>query len=254
MAFFLHSMVISIVVYFHLLLDHKLEMIDDWIYYHGWSLLITSKLLSLYIVMKFVNANISFVDNFRKFERGYKILPDKEIIVIVLFVIMFFVWRGGPVKANYTIFYLNEIVMSFVGSIVFFLSDIFLLHRLNHYYRFKPRTALVMYPIYAVFFFYSFKWTYMYGKNPDLLLMFSFLIGTICVQWKLKRFINAVWYIVSISLINAWCGIGPMWGRDFSPSRMQEVFPISFLVVIFLIVAGYLKLTGRHRFKKLLHM
>ena len=50
-----HLILISLVSFFHLLLEHNIRTIGDWIGDRGWGLIILSKMSVFYLAMLFVN-------------------------------------------------------------------------------------------------------------------------------------------------------------------------------------------------------
>ena len=87
-----YLIIVSILAYFHFLLDHSLSVIEDWIFDHGWEIVIASKLLSLFIIVNFLNVQTDERAPLRKYLLDFKRNTPREIFVIIMFLFVLMVF------------------------------------------------------------------------------------------------------------------------------------------------------------------
>jgi len=81
----LHLILISLISFFHLLLNHNIRTIGDWIGDRGWELIIFSKLLIFYISVQFIRLRNKKLNLLQGYLRNSIQWPRKEFIVVIIF-------------------------------------------------------------------------------------------------------------------------------------------------------------------------
>jgi hypothetical protein len=65
-----HLATISLVSFFHFLLDHDMSVIENWLYRNAWEMILLSKALAGFIIIKALQLNNYFVKNLFFILRG----------------------------------------------------------------------------------------------------------------------------------------------------------------------------------------
>ena len=118
-----HLVLISIVSYFHLLLNHSISTIGDWIVDRGWTLIVISKLFVFILVYQFVRLKSDYLVLFKKYFKNAIQWPRQEMYVCLLFLIIGLVSLGSIEWNSSLIFELDRIALSGIGSFLFFAFD-----------------------------------------------------------------------------------------------------------------------------------
>lgn len=74
---------VSIVIFFHFLLDHSLGIIEGWIFYRGWRIIIFSKIVTFYIVTVFLTVNTNI--NLKQLIKDRLKRVSSEVYIILFF-------------------------------------------------------------------------------------------------------------------------------------------------------------------------
>ena len=120
----MHLVLISLISYFHLLLNHNIRTIGDWIGDRGWTLIILSKVLIFYLALQFIRLKSKKLSLIKSYFRNSIQLPKKEILV-ALFFLLIGLMGLGKMGVNHTlIFELDRMLLSIIGTFVFFSIDL----------------------------------------------------------------------------------------------------------------------------------
>ena len=244
-----HLILISLVSFFHLLLKHNIRTIGDWIGDRGWGLIILSKLSVFYLAMLFVNLKTKKIFSLKSYFRNSIQKPRIEVIVTLFFLLIALLGLG-EIKYNSTmIVELNRLVLSIIGSFVFFAVDYVLLVILDVFYPVREESLRLkrMLTLPLLFYFFSAA-TFVYEQTISLKLYAFFILLVYSGEWRRKNWtLPAVFLIAFIVPAFSLLGLDPVWGEIYSPmSASREISTTSiFILVIFAI--GYLQYTQRKK-------
>lgn len=223
------SSLTSIVVFFHFLLEHRFVTIEDWIYRHAWEMIIFTKIVAGYIVFRFMNLKIeqsnSFI-NFIKQDFGWW---PRQVFVSLIFLFLMVIWVGQPRELEVfssTPFYP---VFSYVGSVIFYLVDYFILAFLRYLYpmkRKRERTAILFsFPI--IFYLFSVI-TLPFAENLNVFVWLHLLSAFFILEvGKNGWFLAFCYFALLVAPLSAIFGMDPIWGSRFSPYNFSfEIKPV----------------------------
>ena len=145
---FSHLVLLTFVSFFHFLLDHDMNTIENWLNRNTWEVITISKILSGVGIYKYVKLNQYSQYKFFRRLKEFNYLPSKKIIGMIIFILVLFYalilqFGGGIVKGQLKeeLFY-----SSFFGASLFYLVDILLLFFLIQTYELKKEyLSKVMY-------------------------------------------------------------------------------------------------------------
>lgn len=238
-----HVVVISLVAFFHFILEYRLAQVESWIFDRAWEIIIFCKLISLLFILKFVYLKSNSRAPLREqFLSGIK-WPGHEIWGLVVashFVLFAFVY---PVKnPEITNIFVLKNIINYLGLIVFFISDVFLIDALERMNPLRSKKAEIRNFLLAAIVFLSMKLTYGYGENITALVAL-FVFFTFSLHSYKKYWIDTFLYI-SLFLAPALVLLGQdfIWKAQFSPfisssAELPAVFLAIFIMSI--VYVGY---------------
>lgn len=125
-TFIVNILLISIVAFFHFLLDHNISIIENWINRNSWEIVIISKILSLFITIKTINLKSYRDRKFFDILKVKSIVPERKALIVTVFSIFMYAAFLKDLKLNpQSSFYFYLQILSFVGNSLFYLLDVF---------------------------------------------------------------------------------------------------------------------------------
>ena len=229
----------STFTFFHFLLEHDLITIENWLNRNTWEILTLSKLSSLFFTLKILQLNLYNDLSLFQFIRGLKLTPTKKIWSTVFFILVFFyaliVQFGGELTKNQ---FKEELVYSsFFGSIVFYISDIFILIFFDKVYDFfKYSYKVLIIPF--IFFIISSKVSLPYLNKFHIFLFIHFL--TMLYFAKKHNFGDIIVYcFMIIGPLSTLYGLDIVWENINSVYVYQSSLPVVGIIGIWSIAIGY---------------
>jgi len=239
----LHLIMISLVSFFHLLLGHNIRTIGDWIGDRGWTLIIISKLLVLYMGMQFINLKTNKLASIKSYFRNSIQAPRIEMFSALLFLIFGLCGVGQMAINDKMIFEITRLVIALVGTFIFFTVDYLLTIVLDLFYPVREEDLkwkrLFILP--ALFYFCTTA-TFIYELTISFKFYSFFLILMYVGEWRRRNWTLPLLFL-SAFIVPAFLLFGqdPAWGDVyslFSPGRKISSTSI-FILIIFTI--GYLQ-------------
>lgn len=212
-AWVMHTLLLSIVGFFHFRLDHKLIVIENWIYDFSWNLALVSKLISFILFSRFFfesrKRNVSDV------LFGLKsYLPGYEVVVASLMSFGFFVYFIGFELGNNVLFTFDRfLIHSFAIFVVIFL-DLLIFSLIDK----QPHQNPLVKIIFTTFFVsLSFITTFPFGDNLTMAIPFLFSL-VFAFFYLLKRsFVDSMSFVAIVVIpLFALGGVDPVWGQKYA--------------------------------------
>lgn len=213
-----HLILISLVSYFHLLLNHNIRTIGDWIGDRGWVLIITSKVLIFYIAFQFIRLKTKKINFVRGYFRNSVQMPRKEIVASLLFLILGFTGMGQVKLNSIIIFEFSRMFFSVLGTIIFFAVDYALLIILEIFYPIhaegKRTQKLFLFPLLFYLFTYA---TFIYEQSVSIKLYGYFFLLLYLGEWRRKNWTLPLLYLLAFLVpVYSFFGLDPVWGSNYS--------------------------------------
>jgi len=242
----MHLILISLISYFHFLLNHNIRTIGDWIGDRGWELIILSKILIFYFALQFIRLKLNKVKFINSYFQNSFQLPRKEIVASLLFLLIALMGLGG-VKVNQSfIAEFGRVILSIVGTFVFFSVDYALLIVLEIFFPIQNQgqrsQKLLIFP----FLFYCFTYsTFIYEQTVNFNLYAFFFLLMYVGEWKRRNWnIPLIFLVLFLIPVYSFFGFDPVWSDNYSIFTMERaVDSFSFFILIAFVI-GYLHLSN----------
>lgn len=233
----------SLGVFFHFLLDHEISIIEAWIHNNHWEILITGKLLSLFLLNRWFKIKLYKLKSLRQMLKELVKWPDPQSVVISIFVLLAYLSLGKVGVSMQGAGYWTYHLTSFIGLFLYFGIEFVVIAYLDDILNEKETP-----PMLWLGFAYTFIFTIAFRLStpdyykllPHVIFCYStlmYLAGQGFRSWS-----NAICFLVLfIAPMGAIFGLDPVWGDDFSLFHLSKKLSIAFLAAIWVISLSYFK-------------
>lgn len=237
----IHLSLVSTFSFFHFLLDHDMNTIENWLNRNAWEILFFSKITSFVIVSKIIKLNVYKNVRVRDILSLNTYFPSKRVFGATLFLLVIFYafihqFGGGIVENPFKedLFY-----SSFIGSFMFYIIDYCLLFFLMNVFEIsKEQFSRVMYSCLIIFVITS-KIALPYLNKFYLFLMIHFIM--MFYLGRKGELVDVIFYgLLVISPLSSVYGLDIVWDNAYSVYTYQKQLPILGVVGIWGIAIGYL--------------
>jgi hypothetical protein len=230
-----HLILISLISFFHLLLEHNIRIIGDWIGDRGWTLIIISKLVVFYLTMLFVNLRTKKIFSLKSYFRNSIQTPRLEVFVTNVFLLIGLLGLGEMSLNKTMIIEVDRLLLSIIGTFIFFATDYILLVILDVFYPVREESLrtkrIFLFPL--LFYFFTAA-TFVYEQTITMKLYALFLILMYSGEWRRKNWtLPALFLLTFIIPTFSFLGFDPVWGEIYAPlAAGRKVGTISFFVLV----------------------
>lgn len=231
----IHLVFISLISYFHLLLNHNIRTIGDWIGDRGWFLIIISKLLIFYLALQFIRLKSKKINLVRSYIRNSIQIPRKEIAVSLLFLIVGLMGLGKMGLNHTLIFELPKMVLSSVGTFIFFAIDYALLVILEIFFplssEIEKNRKLFLFPL---LFYYCTYATFIYEQIVSFKLYAYFFLLLYLGEWRRRNWTLPLLFLLSFLVpCYSLMGLDPVWSSSYTILAMEKnISTLSIFILI----------------------
>lgn len=235
---------ISSTAFIHFLLDHSLSTIDEWIFDKGWELVLLSKLSTVTIMFKFLEVQDKRRNSLLYILSEGKMGPPKEFFILVIFLTSAIFAIGHPfLNVEYEFSFL-DLIVHFFGIFIFYMTDFFISVFLDKTYPISGFDKFVKLVMFSFIFYFTSKYTFLYGKGMDFLIIFHFVIGIFLSNYKKLN-----WMLTFLVLLVFTCPISLVLGLDPIYKNMHSIFSlkksIEVVTISSMIITSFLYLYGK---------
>lgn len=219
-----HLVIISLISYFHLLLNHNIRTIGDWIGDRGWFLIILSKVLIFYLALQFIRLKSNKMTLVRSYFRNSIQMPRKEIFVALFFLLLGLMGLGRMTVNNTLIFELHRMILSAAGTIVFFAVDYAMLVILEIFFPLRSgedeRRKLFLFPLLFYWFTYA---TFIYEMTVNFKLYAYFFLLLYLGEWRRRNWTLPLLFLLAF-LVPGYTllGLDPVWSSNYTFLAMEK--------------------------------
>ncbi len=238
-----HLVLISIVSYFHLLLNHNISTIGDWIVDRGWTLIIISKLVVSIVLYQFLKLRTDYFLLLKNYFKNAIQWPRQEMYICLIFLLMALGSLGSLKYNSALIFEVDRIILSLVGTFLFFAFDYVFLVVINLIYPVKESNTKLKRLVLFSFLFYVFTYvTFQYEQVISLkLFAYFYLLLYVGIwrrpSWTLPLIFLMVFIIPSFTFL----GLDPVWGNSFTIFKMMKPISTFSIFILVFFAVGYLQ-------------
>jgi hypothetical protein len=236
----IHLAMISIFTFFHFLLDHDMNTIENWLNRNAWEVLSFSKLTSLYISTRVIKLNLYNDIKLRSYFELDQLIPSKKMIGVILFLLAIFyafiVQFGGGVVQNQ--FKEDLFYSSFIGAFMFYTLDFIMIFLLLKIFEIKKEYHTKLMYLTLIMFLVSSKVALPYLDKFYVFLMIHFI--TLFYLGQKAKLIDVLCYaLFIISPLSSIYGLDIVWDNAYSIFTYQKNLPILGVLGIWGIAIGY---------------
>lgn len=238
----LHVLFLSIVSFFHFLLDHRMADIQDWVYFHSWEILSLCKILSLVTVTRFTGLYSSERNPFLHLLRDKRGDLNKNVLTACFAVLVGLYFVGQPKATHLMSIEAIHYLTSGLGTFIFFLTEILVVMAINtdrevsdRYWSYEIILfSLISFLVHKYFFLFNSKW------EPATILFLMFCFWLLRLSRKFL-WINSVIPVLFIAVPSfAFFGLDPLWGDQYALFRFSYRGTFLEYFVFFGLAAFYL--------------
>ncbi len=239
----LHLIMISLVSFFHLLLNHNIRIIGDWIGDRGWTLIIISKLLVLYFGMQFINLKTNKLAAIKSYFRNSIQAPRIEMYVALLFLLIGLCGVGQVSTNTKMIFEFNRLLLSALGTFILFSVDYLLMIVLDIFYPIRDEAIrmrrIFLFPL--LFYFFTGA-TFIYELTISFKLYSLFMLLMYVSEWRRRNWTLPLLFLVAFVIpCFTLMGFDPAWADVYSIYfPVRKISSFTFLILTIFAV-GYLQ-------------
>ena len=234
-----HLSIISLVSFFHFLLDHDMSVIENWLYRNAWEMIFLSKICAAFIIIKSLELNNYFIKNLFFILKGDIWKPTRSAIVFIIFLAVLFYalilqFGGEIVGGNKSI---DFVYVSFIGSIFFYFIDFIVINVLvrNITIQSKRRYFFLMLALTSIFMLFT-KATLPYISKYYIFLILHFFTLLTLLFTNKNNIMNPVLYsIVVIGPLSAFYGLDLVWDNAHALYSYKESLPVVGIIGVWLI-------------------
>lgn len=226
----IHLSAISMVSFFHFLLDHNMSIIEDWLYRNAWEMIFISKLTSAILIIKALKLNNYFVSSFFSIVKNDIWRPTKEASIFIIFIMVLFhsliMQFGGEIIENAKT--TDFTYVSYFGSIFFYLIDFLVINFLVRNIKIKGRKKflILISSLLLIFMFFT-KATLPYISKYYIFILLHFLTLLIFLFVEKKNLINPLLYsLFLIGPLSSFYGLDLVWDNAHSVYSYRDSLPI----------------------------
>ncbi len=241
----LHLLIISLISYFHLILDHNIRTIGDWISDRGWIIIIISKVCVFYLATLFIGLKTKKIYSLKSYLRNSIQIPRLEIIVALLFLLLGVIGIGQVQVNKMMILEFDRILYSIVGTFLFYGIDYAFLIIIDVFYpvRLKEelKRRLFIFPI--LFYFFS-NSTFIYEQTINLKHLIIFFLLLYVGEWRRRNWTMPLLFLIAFIIpLYSFMGLDPVWADLYTPfAAEKKISSLSFFILISFGL-GYLEYT-----------
>lgn len=239
----IHLAFISLVSFFHFLLDHDMGVIENWLYRNAWEMIVFSKLISAFLIIKALKINNYFVNSLFQILKTDVWKPARKFLVFIFFVSILFyalIMQFSGELINNTK-ETDFAYVSYIGSALFYLIDFLVINVLfrNIEVRQKRKYFAIGISLIAMFLLFT-KATLPYISKYYIFLVLHFMTLLLLLFKERKNMINPLLYtLIVIGPFSSVYGLDIVWDNAHSIYSYAESLPIVGITGIWLIGLGY---------------
>lgn len=247
---FLMLFLVSLMSFLHFQLDHDMLTIESWLQEYGWELIIFSKVLVLFITLKTISIRKASDFDMIKFLKSRIQSPRYYIFVFILFIYFMGFSISDVIQSDRHIGFLS-LFISFTGSIIFYLADLFVLTTILEEFPLEKEKDFFKLIAYSSMIFMIFTYiTIPYSRNIILFLTVNFFTLLFLVDLKSLNLLNGFSFLLFLTApLNTFFGSDLVWGKTKALFDLEFNTPAYFILFIWVLACGYIEFIRRKDFK-----
>jgi len=232
----IYLIMMSVISFFHFLLDHKFQLIESWSVRNAWEIIGITKLMAFALMVKIVDVRFPTESHLKNIFLKYWRLPDWSIITFIIFTAVYFYFAGSFIlnnsSSNFTFF-----ISSFIGAFVFYGTDFFLIYTIEQAFpENRGSHRLLNFILFTFLFYLSTKILMPFHKNLSPLIFFNYITVYFIFEIFKEKWVNPLMYILLFACpMGIIWGFDPVWGQDYSILRAESRLEYSVILILWVL-------------------
>lgn len=220
---------VSVVAFFHFLLDHDMSVVENWLTRNAWEMLCLSKLVALFAIMNVIRLNLYTDTTVIHYLKKLEFKPDHQVIVFIFFVLAadLMLVLNSPLSYTLRELEFSATVTSFFGSATFYFLDMILIVYLMELFPIlKKRNKIILLTFFTIIFLIVTNIIHPYSKVNTLYMVLFYSSLVITLFLFPKNMGNLIW--LSSSFIGLSCiifGQDLVWSNSYSLIIQNRILP-----------------------------
>lgn len=216
---FTYLALVSTVSFFHFLLDHEMRVIERWLTMNAWETLILAKMIAAFIVLKALRLNNYLFTSSLTVLKNSELVPERKALAMLFYFGTFFVamaFQFGQIISNEK--GVDFVLTSYLGSILFYLIDFFVIFNLLHHNPLERRRQKILLCIaLPALFILVTKSAMPYIETQTLYLALHFGSMTALLAKSKNNMGNIFLYsVLIIGPMSVFFGVDLVWADNYS--------------------------------------
>ena len=234
--------IISVVIFFHFLLDYGLLDIEHWVFDKKWEIFALTRIPSVYLLFKILMVKFTRRKSLKKTLITLRGNFQREIWVCILFLFLGFILLGAPGAQPSHLVSLPKIFISYLSSSLMLLSDCFIILLLNLLYPLKKPQEKWMPLSLASLSILTLSLSFGHPSPQMFFLFFGLFMGYFFLKYNDEwEYIHTlVFCLFFFSPMISLFGIDPLWQGSHALLPMENQIGLSHILVLGGVTLGYL--------------
>lgn len=193
--------------------------IQDWVFFHGWEILSFGKVLSIFLVSRFVGILSTERRPFLSLYFYKKGFLKKDIFIALVIFILGLVIVGKPKSSPTYELDFYRVVVSYIGQVIFYGSEALLILALNEYLPLKRKHWHIQVILFSLISFIAHRSVFLFGERWEGQVIFFFILVFYSLKMRGEHgWIHSLLVILFlVAPVSSLFGLDPLWGSRFSP-------------------------------------
>ena len=226
---------VSSSAFFHFLLDHRIAEIEEWIFDRSWLLISSSKIIAVFVVIKFINLKKNqFKKHFSYNHISFSSI-EESILSVSLFLLIFFIFLSMPISMSPTGINLFKFITSIFGVIIYYTTDMLIFLLLSRDYCLSNRKKVIGLFLFPTFFIIFNNMIFVHLFEMKFITYFIVFTVYYIVLYIKNGFTNAlIFLLLFVVPVNSILGLDPVWRKYYSPLITNGGDVKTFIVICFI--------------------
>lgn len=223
--------VVSLMAFFHFLLDHDMGVIESWLNKNAWEILTFSKSFGFILMIKAIRLNLYNLPSYKKILKKKSFIPNLQILVVIVFLNI----MSGALVNSYSVgLTFNSdvpyiyVLTSYVGTSIFYLLDfLFIFYLFENVSIVKKRNKTILMLLMGLMFLTVTNILQPYSKPNQLIILINFLSLLIVYLKDSDNFVNPIVICLGcVSIFTILYGHDLVWKDQFAIIKYDKTMPV----------------------------
>jgi len=242
----IHLVTVSVVSFFHFLMDHSLSIVEDWVFRYSWELIIFSKVVSFLIIHHVMRIN-QVMFSLRKSIKMENYQGTFHVFVGIIFLYFILIWLGKPIVSMAIFQNMDQQLIAFVGTFLFYALDILIYVALTKTNESKFDFFLLLFQAFVAFGVF---YIVVPMVSSESLWVFIHMFSGLLIYQASKSLVATACYLFFLTApIAAFLGLDPIWKNNYSMISLVKNLSWGSSISIWSIFIIYFLLSLRRKAK-----